>query len=98
MSGGKPNTIMNAVISMYHAYSGILLIVMPGVRVFRIETISSTPAATAEISANVTPSSQKSTFGPGENCGPLSGTYMNQPPSGTAPKKKLEYSRMPPNR
>ncbi len=66
ISGGKPTTIINAMARMYQANSGILCSAMPWVRVRRIDTTSSTPAESAEISTKVMPSSQKSEPGPGE--------------------------------
>ena len=66
ISGGKPNAIMKAVTSTAHANSGMRRRSMPGARVIRIATISSTAAVTAAISAKVTPISQKSAPLPGE--------------------------------
>ena len=51
---------------MYQQKIGILLSAMPWVRVRRMDTTSSTPADSAEISTKVIPSSQKSEPGPGE--------------------------------
>jgi hypothetical protein len=98
ISGGKPNTIISAITRMYQAYSGILCSAMPLVRVRRIETTSSTPALTAEISTKVMPSSQKSELTPGM-CAELdSGVYMNQPAFGATPRNTLDSRMMPPNR
>ncbi len=71
---------------------------MPLVRVLRMDTTSSTPADTADISMNVMPNSQKSEPGPGEKAALLNGVYMNQPLSGEIPKNRLEIKMMPPNR
>src|SRR6056297_3150067 len=97
MSGGNANTIMKAVTSMYQANNGMRWIAIPGARVLSMATISSTLAVIAAISANVTPSSQKSAPRPGLNSAPVNGTYMNQPPVGTVSNTKLEYSSNPPN-
>ena len=98
ISGGKPNTIISAITRMYQAYSGILCSAMPLVRVRRIETTSSTPALTAEISTKVMPSSQKSELTPGM-CAELdSGVYMNQPALGAAENRIEPITKMPPIR
>jgi hypothetical protein len=69
---------------------------MPGARARRMVTISSMAAATAEISAKVTPSSQKSA--PAPEYGVLdSGVYMNQPASGGVPTSRLLSSSVPPS-
>ena len=81
---------MKATTSMAQANTGILCSAMPGARVLRMETISSTAAETAETSASVMPISQKSGPLPGEKAGPVSGVYMNQPPSGAASNSRLE--------
>ena len=98
ISGGKPKTIMNDVTSIAQANSGIRRRSMPGARPMRMATIISTAAATAAISEKVTPISQKSALSPGDQVASVSGTYMNQPESGTASKRKLEYRNRPPNR
>ncbi len=98
INGGKPTTIIMAITRMYQAYSGILCSAMPLVRVRRIDTTSSTPADTAEISTKVMPSSQKSEFTPGV-CAELdSGVYMNQPAFGAMSRKMLDSRISPPNR
>ncbi|GEM_PF-3270905 len=71
---------------------------MPLARVRRIDTTSSTPADTAEISTKVMPSSQKSEFTPGVCAALDSGVYMNQPAFGATSKKMLDSRMMPPNR
>ena len=58
--------------------------------------MSSTAAAMAAISMKPSPSSQTSALMPGENSGPVSGGYMNQPPSGAMSKNRLANTRMPP--
>src|SRR4026208_63686 len=96
ITAGMPTMIMPAVPSMYQAKIGIVPSVMPGTRVRRMPTMSSTAAATAEISTEPRPSTQTSVLRPGEKVGPVSGGYMNQPPSGATPKKRLENTRIPP--
>src|SRR5690554_1025984 len=97
-SGGKPNTIINAMARMYQQKIGILLNDIPLVRVRRMETTSSIPAEMAEISTKVMPSNQKSGPCPGEYWASLSGVYMNQPPSGAIPNTRLKMMISPPNR
>src|SRR4051794_35846712 len=97
ITAGMPIMIIPAVTSMYQAKIGILLRVMPGARVFRIPTMSSIAAATAEISTKPSPSTHTSVLRPGEYFGPVSGGYMNQPPSGAMPKNKLEKTSAPPS-
>jgi len=63
-----------------------------------MDTVSSIPAAMAEISTKVIPTSQKSDPGPGENCWLLSGVYMNQPESGAMPRNRLDRMISPPKR
>jgi hypothetical protein len=58
--------------------------------------MSSTAAAMAAISTKPSPSTQTSVLMPGEYVGPVSGGYMNQPPSGATPKNRLENTSMPP--
>ena len=82
--------------SAYQAKIGILSSDMPGARYFRIETVNSTAAQIAEISTKVMPISQKSVLMPGECSGPVSGGYMNQPPSGAMPKNSATSSIAPP--
>src|SRR3982750_996407 len=91
-----PIMIMNAITSTYHAKIGILESFIPGARVLRMPTMSSTAAATAEISTKPSPRTQTSVLTPGEYSGPVSGGYMNQPPSGATPKKRLENTMTPP--
>ena len=59
-------------------------------------TISSIAPAIAEISMKPMPSSHKSAPSPGECSVPVSGGYMNQPPSGEAPKKIVQKNASPP--
>ncbi len=96
--GVKPKMIMKPVISIAHANSGSRLSDIPGARVRRMAMISSAAAPMAATSATLRPMSQKSMLTPGEKVRFVSGGYANQPPSGATPKRKLEYSRMPPNR
>ena len=58
--------------------------------------ISSIAPAIAEISMKPMPSSQKSAPTPGDCFAPVSGGYMNQPPSGEAPKKIVAKKASPP--
>ncbi|MNC95467.1 hypothetical protein D3C83_126000 [compost metagenome] len=69
---------------------------MPGARVRRIPTISSIAPAIAEISMKPIPSSQKSAPTDGENSRPVSGGYMNHPPSGATPKNSVPKKISPP--
>ena len=69
ITAGMPIMIMPAVTSMYQAKIGILPSVMPGARVFRMPTMSSTAAATAEISTKPRPSTQTSVLMPGRVLG-----------------------------
>ena len=59
-------------------------------------TISSMAPAIAEISMKPMPSSQKSAFRPGEYFRPVSGGYMNQPPSGARPTNSVQKNARPP--
>ncbi len=90
--------IISAMARMYQANSGMRCSAMPGARVRRIDTVSSTPAESAEISTKVMPSSQKSDPRPGENSPLLNGVYMNQPLSGAISSKRLAKRMIPPNR
>jgi hypothetical protein len=58
---------------MYQAKIGIRPRVMPGARVLRMPTMSSTAAATAEISTKPRPSTHTSVLIPGEYVGLVSG-------------------------
>ena len=98
ISGGKPTTIISAMARMYHANSGILCSAMPWVRVRKIDTTSSTPAESADISTKVMPSSQKSEPKSGANSLLLSGVYINQPLEGAISIIRLEVRIIPPNR
>src|SRR5690554_119530 len=98
MSGGKANSIIAPTTSMYQAKIGMRPSDMPGARIFRILTMSSTAAQTAEISTKVTPSSQTSALMPGEWVPDDSGVYMNQPESGATPAASAASSMMPPKR
>jgi hypothetical protein len=69
---------------------------MPGARVKRMPMISSMAPAMAEISMKPMPSSHQSAPMPGEYSLPVSGGYMNQPPSGDAPKKMVQKNARPP--
>jgi hypothetical protein len=91
-----PIMIIPAVTSMYQPKSGSFDNVMPGARVLRMPTMNSIAAATAAISTNPSPSTQMSVLTAGEYVGPVSGGYMNHPPSGAMPKKMLENTSTPP--
>ena len=73
MTAGMPIMIMPAVTSVYQAKIGILSSVMPGARVLRTPTISSTAAAMAAISTKPSPRIQTSVLVPGENIRPGEG-------------------------
>ena len=96
MTAGNANTIITPTTSMAHAYTGMRPSVMPGARVNRMPTISSMAPAMAEISMKPIPSSQKSAFSPGEYLMPVSGGYMNQPPSGARPANSVQKNARPP--
>ena len=96
MIAGKAKMIMKAVTSIAQANTGILDSVIPGARVNRMPMISSIAPAMAEISMKPMPSSHQSAPIPGECCLPVSGGYMNQPPSGEAPKKMVQKNARPP--
>jgi hypothetical protein len=98
ISGGKATSIISAVTSRYQANNGIRAIPMPGARSFSTVTTISIAAQIAEISTKVTPSSQTSALIPGVYAFDASGVYMNQPPSGAAPKASAAISIVPPNR
>ena len=68
------NSTMNDWISIAQTKSGIRLRVIPGARILKMVTISSTAAASAAISVNVIDCAQTSTRLPGANSGPDSGT------------------------
>src|SRR5689334_17268472 len=97
LTAGMPIMIMPALTSMYQANAGIVPSLIPGTPVRRMPTMSSTAAATAEISTKPRPSTQTSVLMPGENLGPVSGGYMNQPPSGATPKNRLANTSVPPS-
>ncbi len=74
---------------------------------FRIVTMKLKPAASDAIPRTWRPSSQKSTFGPGENCREVRLAYPNQPASGATervpapnngPETKLAFRNSPPSR
>jgi hypothetical protein len=96
ITAGKAKTIISAVTSMAQAKTGMRISVMPGARVSRTPTMSSTAPAMAEISMKPMPSSHQSAPRPGENSLPVSGGYMNQPPSGASPKKMVQKKTSPP--
>src|SRR5918999_5291426 len=95
MSGGNANRTMAAATSVYHEYSGIKLIRMPGGRHLSTPTISSTAAAIAATSMNENPSSQMSAPISGWYVD-VSGGYMNHPPLGAASKKREPQRKTPP--
>ena len=66
ITAGMPIMIMPAVTSMYQAKIGMVASVMPGARVLRMPTMSSTAAATAAISTKPSPRIQMSALMPGE--------------------------------
>ena len=85
--------------------SGIRLMLMPGARNLNIVTTKFNEPAIEETPSIVVPRIQKSAFMPGVQttaCKPhlasLSGAYMNQPPFGAAPNKKLASIKTPPKR
>src|SRR5687767_10502702 len=96
MIGGKPKTIISPTTSIAHAYTGILSSDMPGARVRMIPTMSSIAPAIAEISMKPMPSSHQSAPLSGEYWELVSGGYMNQPPSGETPKKRVQKNASPP--
>ncbi|MCY1219721.1 hypothetical protein D9M72_317070 [compost metagenome] len=96
ITAGKANTIISALTSMAHANTGMRMSVMPGARVKSTPMMSSMAPAMAEISMKPMPSSHQSAPRPGENSLPVSGGYMNQPPSGASPKKIVQKKTMPP--
>ena len=71
---------------------------MPGGRHFSTPTISSTAAAIEATSMKLRPSSQMSAPIPVCSVSVVSGGYMNQPPSGAAPKKIEPQTNTPPIR
>ena len=96
MIAGKAKTIISATTSIAQAKIGIRPSVMPGARVNRMPTISSIAPAIAEISMKPMPSSHQSAPAPGECSVLVSGGYMNQPPSGATPKKRVQKNASPP--
>jgi hypothetical protein len=96
MTAGNANTTITAKVSIAHAKTGMRPSVMPGARVRRMPTMISIAPAMAEISMNPMPSSQKSSATPGENTSLVSGGFMNQPPRGASPKKRLVKNTVPP--
>src|SRR5688500_1910392 len=93
---GNANPTSTALTSMAQANTGIFIRCMPGARVNRMPMMSSMAPAIAEISMKPMPSSQKSAPRPGDNSLPVSGGYMNQPPSGETPKNSVQKNAMPP--
>ena len=96
ISAGNAKITISAATSTAQANSGILISVMPGARVNRMPMISSIAPAIAEISMKPMPSSHQSAPMPGECSLPVNGGYMNQPPSGEAPKKMVMKNASPP--
>jgi hypothetical protein len=88
---------MTATTKMYHPYSGIRLICIPGGLHFRTPTINSTAAAIDAISIKDSPSNQMSAPIPGWYSVVMGG-YMNQPPRGAAPKNSDPHTKIPPIR
>src|SRR3569833_1389466 len=81
-TAGIAKMTMNATTSCAHTNTGIRLSDMPGARSLNVVTMMFTATHSAEISVNVTTCAHTSTRCPGENAGPDSGTYANQPVSG----------------
>src|SRR5690242_10601190 len=79
---GMAKMIISATTSIAQANSGIRDKVIPGALAFRIVQTSTTAAASADTSVKVIICAQMSARLPGENCGPDSGVYANQPMSG----------------
>ena len=98
ITAGNANTIIPAKISIVQANIGMRSSVMPGARVRSTPTMSSIAPAIAEISMKPIPSSQKSAPRPGENCWPVSGGYMNQPPEGARSKNSVPKKMRPPTK
>ncbi len=96
MMAGNAKITMPAKMSMVHAKTGIFPIVMPGARVRRTPTMISIAPAMAEISMNPIPSNQKSAPIPEEYWPLVSGGYMNHPPDGARPNRRLVQKIVPP--
>ena len=96
ITAGKAKTTMAAKTSMAQAKIGMRPSVIPGARQRRMPTISSIAPAMAEISMKPMPSRYMSVLMPGECSLLVSGGYMNQPPSGAAPKNSEEKKASPP--
>ena len=65
---GNAVMMRNCVTKVIHVNVGSRIIFMPGARRLRIVTMKLKPAASDEMPRICRPSSQKSMFGPGENC------------------------------
>jgi len=74
---------------------------------FKIVTMKLNPAASDAMPRIWSPSNQKSTFGPAENCRDVRFAYANHPASGatdrrsapnSGPAMKLAFSSSPPSR
>ncbi len=98
ITAGKAKTIIPAKIRSVQAKIGIFVRVMPGARVRSTPTMISIAPAIAEISMKPMPSSHQSAPIPGEKRSPVSGGYMNQPPSGAVPKNSVQKNTRPPTK
>src|SRR5438105_3552306 len=96
-AGIAKSTIIDCT-SMAQQYIGIRFRDMPGARILRMVAANSAATHIAEISVNVIICAQTSTRFPGENCGPESGGYANQPASGPVLVKSPQYRNNPPIR
>ena len=104
---GKAVITRNWVTSVIQLNTGRRIIFIPGARMLRIVTMKLKPAASDAMPRIWRPSSQKSMFGPGENCFEVRFAYPNQPPSGatdslpapnSGPATKLAFRNSPPRR
>lgn len=81
---GIAKTTMKDVTSIDQTKTGMRLTAMPGARCLNTVTMVLTAMQSDESSVKVIICAQTSTRLPGENCGPESGVYANQPASGAA--------------
>ncbi len=78
--------------------TGMRMSFMPGARMLMIVAMKLNAAAREATPRICSPIAQKSMFIPGENCLEVRFAYPNQPPSGTAPTRKLALRKRPPSR
>src|SRR5437867_8658330 len=87
VTAGTAKTTIAAKTSIDHTKMGIRFNDMPGARSLKIVTIKLIAPTVVDSPTKMMPRPQKSMLTPGEYVLDVSGTYANQPPSGTWPTK-----------